>query len=393
MFRKSLGSILVMKRNSFVLILLYGLATLHVLAGLAQDYLAGGDYFHQGDWLINNMSGPVRRGLLGSALISFSDWSGLHLLGMLVFLQFIIVLMLYGGVLLAALDTGISDRLLFLLISPAFLLFWSNDTSGSLRKEMLAYLAFLPLLAQAARSRPGGDWLTLLASVLFGLSLFGHEAGAVLAPFLMLTMLVVTGRLSPPVLVGWLIVIASVAGAAAYTLSFAVVPDHMKICAPLLERGFRPHICEGGILWTSRDMDYVFMRMKPFLEPENLLLFGLAYALSFVPVWLFARGTPRPRPLFGFALFTTFFVAILFVIAHDWGRWMNMHMTGLTLLLLAAVRTGWLPLDRRPLPEMGWLAMLVFSLSWGFETMGGPFSFAHGFFAAIVGNIFKVLGG
>ena len=83
MFRKSLGSILVMKRNSFVLILLYGLATLHVLAGLAQDYLAGGDYFHQGDWLINNMSGPVRRGLLGSALISFSDWSGLHLLGML----------------------------------------------------------------------------------------------------------------------------------------------------------------------------------------------------------------------------------------------------------------------------------------------------------------------
>ena len=49
------------------------LGFLYVSLRVLYDYIAGGNSWKQGDWLINNAAGSIRRGPLGSFIISIDD--------------------------------------------------------------------------------------------------------------------------------------------------------------------------------------------------------------------------------------------------------------------------------------------------------------------------------
>jgi hypothetical protein len=160
----------------------------YLLYQLFLDFSLGGNNWKQGDWLINELSGPIRRGLFGSALLRISDVIGLNPLLLLILFQAAIVTLIFAVVGVSAFKLGAPDKVVLLLLSPAFVMFfWFNDPQGSVRKEILAYLAFLPLIVAAIRGR--GSLLALALSITaYAIAMAAHEANVFFLPFLLVAM-------------------------------------------------------------------------------------------------------------------------------------------------------------------------------------------------------------
>ena len=98
---------------------LYLLYTLHL------DWLAGGNSWRQGDWLIHGLAEPVRRGPFGTALLTVADLSETNPLAVLIAFQGLALTLIFGAVVLAVAQLGGTGKLWLLLLSPAFLVvFW-----------------------------------------------------------------------------------------------------------------------------------------------------------------------------------------------------------------------------------------------------------------------------
>ena len=117
-----------------------------------QDYTLGGHEWKQGDWLINNMNGAVRRGIMGSAILWFSGVTSLDPILVITTLQGLLF-----GLCIILLSCAIErsncrHTLWLLVLSPAFFVnFWAVDPDGALRKELIIYLAFSVLLFATTR--------------------------------------------------------------------------------------------------------------------------------------------------------------------------------------------------------------------------------------------------
>ncbi|WP_281857991.1 hypothetical protein, partial [Litoreibacter halocynthiae] len=118
-----------------------------VLARLWFDFLIRGNGWRQGDWLINSGSGPVRRGIIGDALIWLSDTSSIPLLTLTIAVQVGILALLIGLFILVWRFHEHRLLFLFLIASPAFFLIqWAGEVQGIMRKEIFGYLAMMSLL-------------------------------------------------------------------------------------------------------------------------------------------------------------------------------------------------------------------------------------------------------
>lgn len=309
--------------------------------------LPDGSNWQQGDWLINSRLVPIRRGLFGSALIGLSDLTGIGLLTLTIAVQLALLAALLGA--LAAVFLPARDRLahLLLLASPGFVpLFWGSDPNGALRKEMVAFLA-LALLVLALRRRD-----RLLHGVSAGLlmvSFFGSEICVLFAPLFV----------GATILTGWrqsrshfhlamcVAVLAGALAAGAYAVIFASIADVAPICAPLLRRGLTPYMCEGAIAYLTESgganaaqvRDYVLTTDLVHLLPISALIgmAGPAYVISLAD---------RRGPLVLACLLAALPFTALYLVAVDWGRWLNMQVFSVVLVLVIAVQSGLIKLCR-----------------------------------------------
>ena len=78
-------------RNALLIAVILGTVLFYLLYQLFLDFSLGGNNWKQGDWLINELSEPVRRGLFGSAVLRISDVIGLNPLLLLILFQALIV--------------------------------------------------------------------------------------------------------------------------------------------------------------------------------------------------------------------------------------------------------------------------------------------------------------
>lgn len=270
---------------------------LFVASATLYNLVAGGDPWKQGDWLINNISGYVRRGIFGSGLIRVAD--SLHLSPVVA--SGLLVLLL-----LAALYAAIwrmrhyaPDPQVFLLIvaSGGFLvLFWAANPTATPRKEIIAFtaLAFaaigvverrrLPILAGSALLTLGavGHELTILLLPAFGLILAQRRDDPQLRRFLALTFAVVAA-LNLAVL--------------AYTFLNSRVADPAQVCLPLLQRAVPPVVCSGAIDALSGSLAEEASRvMGQNIAAGLYLWFFLATAFALAP-WAYLLRLTAMRQL------------------------------------------------------------------------------------------------
>lgn len=350
--------------------ILFFLLAGYVILEAWNDLAAGGNSWKQGDWLINSLEAPIRRGLLGNVLIESAAALGISPVLLVVVVQTALVA---GSAILIALALWrMTPRysLWLLVIAPGFFLrFWALDTQGGLRKETIAFFAFALLLFAVVRV-PSGRVLPWLASAVFSVAVIGHEGMVFLAPFFLAGLYIMhragaLGRGDTLLMSGLVAATCLAAVAMALILRNA---DYLAVCRPLLEQGVDEAMCDGAIkaleIPLSKYVKTTFWmalswRMVSFL---TLVVLNSAFMLVLGGYLMDFRSFARPY------LASTLLFVPLFIVAVDWGRWVSFHTTASVFVLLMAL---WYGIPRAgkgsEVPPLVFAGLLLFTLFWGFS--------------------------
>lgn len=284
-----------------------------------------------GDYLVNYEGGFVRRGLLGQSALLASDWLGIDPVVFVIAIQTLaFTLFVSSSILLYRSFAGTFWGVLA-LFSPAFLLFHFWDPEGAFRKEILLLGAFGMLLAWSratiSRKKARGVFLAAwpVAFLVLGLA---HEALVFFSPLALLALSAVFLEKNwNPIAFYWTAGATALASfiVVAVSVRFPGTPESViDICDSVVTRGVSSDVCGGAISfmgWTSSEATQLV------LERPNLV---------YLPVALLAVA-PFTLIRFGLGRFTLLSAAVsasipLFVIGSDWGRWIHVVISMITLI-------------------------------------------------------------
>jgi len=352
-------------RHSFAL-LWAGFVAVCVIAlikNLGYHLAADTPSYAVGDLLLNYAGGMARRGLLGQIAISLS-----HAFGGLPWVWAWALGCGLTGILFAfsiRLFRRLPDDAMFvpLILAPWGLLFYAYDEGAALRKEMLAYLAIVLILQAmgAQNARRALIWVMAGSSV-FLTALFAHETVVFTAPApapapAQVLAVVLVAQKWPGLRPRLCVVVAGVGlCAASIVVSLALLPnpDVEAICAATRAG------CYSAAKWLGQStMDNIHYTLETQSAGDVAMFGGLAPLCALPLLGVRAIGLSRRQQVLVLAIVVAF-VAPLFVLAADWGRWVQMALYPLCLVALAGVPDGFVQY-RRILPA--WAAVLYVS-SW-----------------------------
>ena len=312
-----------------------------------RDFRSGGDPWKQGDWLINNAGGQIRRGPFGSLLISVSDILKIDPLQFVVVLQVLLLALLYLS--FRYLCRKVNDPVIEILIivSPAiFTVMWVADPQGSMRKELVAFLA---LSWVAIGLIDGQKILYWLGVVLFCASFVGHEAMVLFTPVFLLVLLFFNFSLSArETIASMLIVCFSALGSVYYAIKYTSLLRTEEVCRALTVRGIDQSLCDGAIAWLVYDSSYGFVNNESWFSTLSISIFLFTYFLAFMPYAFLLLCSKRP--VYQLLLFIGLAVPFLplYVVATDWGRWMSFHIFSVSVVLVCAMVAEKIRVVHRP---------------------------------------------
>ncbi|WP_153306744.1 hypothetical protein [Desulfonatronum thioautotrophicum] len=380
----TITTFLIQNRNAVTLTVVYSLALFIILDGLYHDIIGGGNPWKQGDWLINNHELTVRRGFFGSSLLVISSFFDIPVLYLLGYIQAAIVSIIFVFFWYVGLRHRNCDILTFLLISPVFLIFWANDLQGGLRKELLAYLAFLPLLYGIVRDGFLQSQHILVSLFLWVIAVVAHEANVFFTPFLVFLIFIgyaSQGTMRSLFFYSFAFVAIS-ASAFVFALTHSGVESFMDVCRALQDAGLNQHICHGAIRWLEYDfLDKVDKTQARFFSWDFYYFLVTCLLMCSFIVVIFRNFHPK-RALFFFFIANMFFLP-LYITAIDWGRWVSFGMfTFISVFIAVASQNGTI----REIPRMSsisWVCILLFCMVFGVHH-GGVASFEYGMFKTIL---------
>lgn len=340
---------------------LFFISSVYISLRIIYDYLRGGDPWKQGDWLINNAAGPIRRGPFGSAIISVSDFLNLNPLLIVSIIQISFIIILYIS--FRKLVTKISNPKIYTILifsSALFLIFWIADIQGSARKELIAYSSLTLFALGTLSEKKAILWLGV---ALFCIITISHEAMVLFAPTFLIIAILSDLHKALPNNFGFSI--ATIFYFSAFSLFLAIrnlqMEDTTEICAALVSRGLDESICGGAIRWLSHDSIYGFEQVISRLNPQSLRDFLISYVAALTPffylIWLSNR-----RALSGAALLLLALpYAPLYIFAVDWGRWISFHTFSCAIVFACAIIKGHIEIQR-PVSNFCLLALVVLSI-------------------------------
>lgn len=279
----------------------------------------GGSGWRTGDWLINYSDGFIRRGLLGS-LLYWISYFGVSLLWLVYVIQITIYGLMFGFVLKLYKITDRSLYWLLILFSPAFLLFPFYDFSGGFRKEILVLTLFAYFSLSYARASISNHKVAWIV-VFYFLAGLSHEVTIFVLPFFLylIWQCVGTSQLERKHAISFSVVLITI------SFSIMVISYFFKgsensasvICDSLVERSLNPNLCNGAISWLKEDSRSSFDRVVEMFGVHSLSVIQFV-VLAFVPTVFTTFWNKRMLVLF---LVSIAFMAPLFAVAIDWGRW------------------------------------------------------------------------
>lgn len=284
-------------------------------------------------------------------LIWLSDTTGISLLVTTIAIQVAFFVALIFVLWLIALYHPDPAMLLFLVVTPAFaVFFWAANPQGSMRKEVIGFLA-LALLAFGSLlggRRPGLAWIALALFVLgcLGNILHALMAGVFLTAYWLARDGGQIGATMYRYLAGLTLLVA--AFWFGFAVTFAAVPELAGICGKLLDRGLQEPVCQDALRWlVTGEVDHLG-EVRQKMTPVKLGHFAIAALLALVPV-LSTFVAFRERALLAWLVLAAFAPMLpLYVIATDWGRWLSISYTSYVLLVIQAEAVGRLSLHRLP---------------------------------------------
>lgn len=313
-----------------------------------------------GDWLINYEAGFIRRGLLGSLFFLAFENINQMFIGIYV-LQLSCYFLILKYVMDKLRESDFSTYDLLLVFSPAFIFVFNlYDPQGGFRKEILVYAAYIFLLYWKS-GEAKNKWLIILAFGIYLAAVFSHELASFFCIFFLRELWVAWNnkfiRRKNFYAYSGIFLLAGLTGICIGLLYPGNNTSYHEICRSLVARSMSPMTCSGAIEWLKFDASY---GQKSVILYFNYYILNYPYALflGLLPL-LFGKWLTRNVV---FAIISFLSIVPLFVVSVDWGRWINIYITMLSLGLLSE--------NRRSVGGGGiffLFGILLFSSSWSFR--------------------------
>jgi len=290
--------------------------------------------YQTSEWLINYGSGFVRRGLFGTLFLLFTpdrSW--------IVWLLFFFQFSLYAAVFIYfafQLKKRQPNWFLTLIVcSPAAICFSGWDPGAFGRKEVIGYLVLIALTQSIQKNRSSRyeiSWLSV-GIILYTVGIFTWEPIALLIPSIAYVF-----YKSPQVtlvfrfrrLLIFLFSAISFVGFLLSSIYHGSSDDVRKICGKLIASGLQGQdLCGGAIYWIgvtlNSGINQVIQSYPGYFVYLPLGIFAMA-------PYVFTPWLSRHKLYFFWA---AGFLAPLFIIALDYGRWISIFMVSSLIVLLA----------------------------------------------------------
>lgn len=292
--------------------------------------------FRVGDWLVSYEVGFVRRGLLGSPIVSASDLLAVRPERVVLWLQAALYALLFLLLFVLARPRRLNVWFLAFLFSPAGLLFPLYDEAVIGRKDVLFFVAFA--LYAWWMPRPGRVWAGAAAFALGAAMTLAHEMFFFFTPYFFVMRLLQSkegaGRPFAPEL-------SLFAGSLLALLFVSTVGADIRgdaQCAALLRRGFDEDLCAGIMRYPVTTVaDSIRETAAMVREQRYLVVYPIAAGLAALPLLPLLRSIRHrlPPPAMAGSLAALVFSLPMFVIALDWGRLLNIHVTAIAVVIVA----------------------------------------------------------
>lgn len=312
------------------------------------DYHMGGDAWRQADWLIHNVSGYARRGLFGSALLDIFEYLDIGIILGLCILQISFTATLFIS--FRSLAYGIQNPAVaaLILMSPAmFAIFWVADPGGAAGKELIIFTGLSLSALGVIRKNPVPLWI---GSVIFSIGLIAHEAMLLFVPTF-LAILWISGRhrkLDFHIYSVLVLVFLSFVFSLIYTSLIESPVNSNLMCESLLNQWIGGHMCEGAVHWIDKDLLYALEKLRNKLDIYRVLAYFVGYIISLVPFWYCLKISSAKKSRIKIIILTGCPFVILNFVALDWGRWISFHILSLSIIILCALSSGLMKINRGP---------------------------------------------
>lgn len=320
-----------------------------------------------GGWLTNYQGGMVRRGLLGEMIFRMSVYSGINP-GLYVVL---IQLGLYAAFLCFSYKLLKKQKNLipyvFLIFSPALFLFPVYDVTAGFRKEML-YIALLSFFCWKIKGNIQNNIDHSLYGILliYPFVILSHEMLSVFLPYILATYFLHSAIKKRQLIIIFMLTLLSVV-AFMITLNYIGRAEQINpILNSLANQGYP--IAEGGaISWIGRDASFGFNIVIEKIKNNYywfyvvLLIFVL---FAYIPIYKRIKlifASPIPSTLIIASLIGSI---ALFTVAHDWGRFMYIHLVSIFLISLTVSINESLKMTTQKIHLAALLVFLIYTLSW-----------------------------
>lgn len=297
--------------------------------------------YKTGEWLINYDYGFVRRGLFGSFFTQpakFLNFSSSTLVWIIFITQNIFYFLIFYFIQKIYLLNKKNYFTLLLLFSPAYILFPYYDFAGGYRKEIIVFLSFT-ILAYSYCKKIESKKIIWGSLILYIIAMLSHESAIFVLPFFLFIILrIKENNLLNYKVANKFIILFTTSAFIIFLLSFLNAFDVQRNgiiinnnCNYFISIGFDKQICETFFFIERSFIQFLNERISSFYSAItiNFLLFFLSILPVFFSNWI-KKEKNKSLIIIGVV-----FILPLFVISHDWGRWIHIYIFFLFTTILA----------------------------------------------------------
>lgn len=283
------------------------------------------DFYHFKLWTTNYLQGYNRRGLIGQIIFYIGELIDLRYVALglftliLSFLSYFIYKIFIGKY-----QNYISY---FLLLSPSFINFQILDIRGSMRKEILGLLSFVMVVHFINK----GKSLTMPLFI-FIIAIFSHPANVFILPFLI-------GYMYKNKINKKFKILFVIPGLIYLSSGVFFTPSNnfnsLLFCEQtnqLINTTVDCKLLDSGDLAGTVNADvYDYLNLtERSVGNQDIIFYIASFLVSLIP-FIFLKDFILKNMYLGFLLLP---YLLLFLVAFDWGRWISLYISILTIIYL-----------------------------------------------------------
>lgn len=283
------------------------------------------EFYHFKLWITNYLQGYNRRGLIGQIIFYSGEFIDLRyvVLGLFTLILSFLAYFIYK-IFIGKNQNYISY---FLLLSPSFINFQILDIRGSMRKEVLGLLSFVMVVHFINK----GKSLTVPLFI-FILSIFSHPANLFILPFLI-------GYMYKNKINKKFKILFVIPGLIYLSSGIFFTPsnnfDSLLFCEQtnqLINTTVDCKLLDSGDLAGTVNSDiYDYLNLTERTVGKKYMMFYIAsFLVSLIP-FIFLKDFLLKNMYLVFLLLP---YLLLFLVAFDWGRWISLYISILTIIYL-----------------------------------------------------------